>query len=111
MKTNSSFVPQVCKFGGHVILMSGLMHLMCFCNLLVLLLFLYFLFFCLKYNIYVIKGNKFYYTRGYAFQSPSVTRDPKREASRRFFSIYGHCQSSVGSLRVMSEKHNFQNMR
>lgn len=42
MKTDPSCVPQVCKSGRYVILMSGclfvrsVMHLMCFCSLLVL---------------------------------------------------------------------------
>lgn len=105
MKTKPSCVPQVCKFGRYVILMSGclfvrsVMHLMCFRNWLVLRLFcfLYFLFFCLKIKISVIKGNNFYYTCGCAFQFLSVIHGAPHWRIWAFFSIYGHCSRSPGS--------------
>lgn len=61
-KTNPSCVPQVCKFGRYVILMSGclfvrsVMHLMCFCNLLVFRLFC-FLYFCFVLLFFFLSEN------------------------------------------------------
>lgn len=98
-----SCVPQVCKFDRYVILMFGcllvrsVMHLMCFCNLLVLRLFPPFCSSVWKIKISVIKGNNFYYTCGCAFQFLSVIGRAPHQRIWMFFSFYGHCSRSPGS--------------
>lgn len=108
MKSNSSFVPQVCKLSGRVILTSSClsvrsrMHFTCFSNLLVLT---WFMCFVLIMSVKKNKNNKDKKLLLNSWLCIPVSVSHPQWSTSGFFSIYGHfalCEVKNVALRIRS---------